>query len=491
MTNHHRITRALIAASCTAGMLPTSTISAHAAPADTNAAMQTVALEPVNVIDVPQAASARGLELDANGNLLMNSVGDNHHTSTLYRISTNNADSAEKTQLRTFTTPVNTADPMQVMMDKSTDELDNVAKRAAELAMEQYTRENGSSLKEGTDDKARDAYAATFKLDQLRYALGFGFTQLHEQGNNDDGSKPVATRTDQALWQLGNGNSIVLADGTATDNDVAITGRLDTMENSVGMCAMGVLNPDEPPITVDTVDDTHFDTTTSTVLTSSGSGAIVTRNPGNLTEEAVIQATLTHGLDGQTASEVGQRQLLMGLGELDCTSHAHPDDPISGAGIFAAIDRDLAARAVDHRNAADALDAHLGNDAQDKDDATNLRPTDTAIPVVPEQPGLVAVIAGSGEVRALLNSDRVAEAYPDVAGHDIATVAVDPTTYDNAKTTTAPLPVWKRILPTFVRNWFSDSDDTTADQTVNMWVTYKDLPNIYHVNAHINAKDTN
>lgn len=450
--------------------------------------MQRVALKPIKDIAVDGAGNARALELSQAGALRM-TVSDHAATAYTARV---NTDTGAVDQKRNVVAPGADDDPTFHMFDFDEAKLDKTAAKAADLAEKKFISEQGTSPAPKTNELSRDMYAATFKLDVLRARLGYGATQLYDENHK---------RNDQALWQLGTGDKIGLLDATgkAVDKDkkdeaLPLQGAFPTIERSIGLCAVD--NPDtathndpEHTVSMTSLDGNDVKSTSSLVISTSGSSAIVPRSSNGLEEQGLIQATLPHTLDKEQRNpERGERLALMGLGEIDCTTNpTNKGTPENNIGIFAAVNTELAKRTDEYQKATNALRDYLDEQERPAEEAENApaRPREETAgitPVMPDKKGMVAVMSGTGAVRTLLDSSEMTKEHPELKDKEITTVAVDPATFDATRsvaTKKANQRWYERLFAPF------RDDPEPETQRVTLWVTYDGVDTVYRTQADI------
>lgn len=474
---------ALIASTVMLSSCGTDTESTTAAPQQ----MQQVALTPTNDIAVDGAGNARALELADSGALRM-TVSDHAATAYTTRI---NTDTGAVDQKRDILAPGAEDDPTFHMFDFNEAKLDETAARAADLAEKKFISEQGANPAPKTNELSRDMYAATFKLDVLRARLGYGATQLYNEDHK---------RSDQALWQLGAGDTIGLLDATGKavtddkkDQALPLQGNFPTIERSIGLCAID--NPDtathnnpENTVAMTSLDGNDIKSTSPVVISTSGSSAIVPRNSNGLEEQGLIQATLPHTLDKEQRNpERGERLALMGLGELDCTTNPTKDGtPENNVGVFATVNTELAHHTDEYQKATNALRDYLDEQERPQEEENApARPRETTAgitPVVPDQKGMIAVMSGDGAVRALLDSSEMVKTHPELNNKEIATVAVDPATFDATRsvaTKKANQRWYERLFAPF------KDDPQPETQRVTLWVTYDGVDTVYRTEADV------
>lgn len=453
--------------------------------------MQRVSLTPQDTLAVTGAGHARALEM-SNENTLRMTTSEHAATATTMRVNTDTGDIDEQHQV---IVPGVENDPTFSMIDFDAAKIEETAAHAADLAEAKFISEQGTKPAEHTHELSQEMYRSTFALDTLRARLGYGATQLYTVGGERDA---------HAMWQLGAGSTIGLIDATgehADDADDSVTplqGSFPTIERSVGICALDATDAADNTTaegdaarTITTLNGNDVTTRSGVVISTSGSSALVPRDATSLEEMSVIQATLPHTLDDeQRTPDRGERLVLMGLGEIDCVTHpVASGTPEGTAGIFAAINTELATRTSDYQNSSNALRDYLDEqeqaDAGGNDESPARPREDTAAitPVVPEEHGLVAVMDAQGDVAALLDSTEIAAAHPEVAGKDISTVAVDPRTFNPADTKSAgrARQGWFDRLTAPLRR----GDDNTTEQTVTLWITYDGIDTVYKTQARL------
>lgn len=450
--------------------------------------MQRVALKPTKDITVDGAGNARALELSDSGALRM-TVSDHAATAYTARV---NADTGAVDQKRNVLVPAANDDPTFHMFDFDEAKLDKTAAKAADLAEKKFISEQGTNPAPKTNELSRDMYAATFKLDVLRARLGYGATQLYDENHK---------RNDQALWQLGAGDTIGLLDATSktVDKDkkgqaLPLQGNFPTIERSIGLCALD--NPDtvthnspEHTTALTSLDGNDVKSTSPLVISTSGSSAIVPRSSNGLDEQGLIQATLPHTLDKEQRNpERGERLVLMGLGELDCTTNPTKEGtPENNIGIFATVNTELAKRTDEYQKAANALRYYLDEQERPEEETKNApaRPREETAgitPVMPDQKGMVAVMSGTGTVHTLLDSSEMTKAHPELKDKEITTVAVDPATFDATRSVST-----KKANQRWYERLFAPFRDEPEPETqrVTLWVTYDDVDTVYRTEADI------
>ena len=473
----------LVASSVMLSSCSTDTESTTAAPQQ----MQRVALTPTSDIAVDGAGNARALELAETGALRM-TVSDHAATAYTTRV---NTDTGAVDQKRNVVAPGAENDPTFHMFDFDEAKIDKTAAKAADLAEKKFISEQGTHPAPKTNELSRDMYAATFKLDVLRAKLGYGATQLYSEDHK---------RSDQALWQLGAGDTIGLLDATGKavakdkkNQALPLQGNFPTIERSIGLCAID--NPDtathnntEGTVAVTSLDGNDIKSTSPVIISTSGSSAIVPRSSNGLEEQGLIQATLPHTLGKeQRNSERGERLTLMGLGELDCTTNPTQDGTAeNNVGIFAAVNTELAHRTDEYQKATNALRDYLDEQERPQEEAdTPARPREETAgitPVMPDQKGLVAVMSGNGAVHTLLDSSEMVKAHPELKDKEITTVAVDPATFD----ATRSVPTKKANQRWYQRLFAPFRDDPEPEtQRVTLWVTYDGVDTVYHTEADV------
>lgn len=473
--------------------LATSTVmlSGCSTDIDTGAAsaqqMHNVALKPTQEIAVDGAGNARALELSDAGALRM-TVSDHAATAYTARV---NTDTGAVDQKRTVLAPSANDDPTFHMFDFDDEKINETAARAADLAEKKFISEQGTSPAPKTNELSRDMYAATFALDVLRARLGYGATQLYNEDHK---------RSEQAVWQLGAGDTIGLLDATGKavaddkkDQTLPLQGSFPTIERSIGLCAVD--NPDatthnsaEHTVSMTSLDGNDITSASPLVISTSGSSAIVPRSSNGLEEQGLVQATLPHTLDkDQRNPDRGERLTLMGLGELDCTTNpTGSGTPENNIGIFATVNTELAKRTAEYQNATNALrdylDEHEGTEEQADTPARPREETAGITPVVPDEKGTIAVMTGDGAVHALLDSSALVKAHPELKDKEITTVAVDPKTFDatrSLKAKQANQPWYERLFAPF------KDDPQPETQRVTLWVTYDGVDTVYRAEADV------
>lgn len=450
--------------------------------------MQRVALKPTKEITVDGAGNARALELSNAGSMRM-TVSDHAATAYTARV---NTDTGAVDQKRNIVAPGADDDPTFHMFNFDEAKLDKTAAKAADLAEKKFISEQGTNPAPKTNELSRDMYAATFKLDVLRARLGYGATQLYGEDHK---------RSDQALWQLGAGDTIGLLDATGKavnkdkkDQALPLQGNFPTIERSIGLCAVD--NPDtvthnspEHITSLTSLDGNDVKSTSPLVISTSGSSAIVPRSSNGLDEQGLVQATLPHTLDRQQRSaKRGERLTLMGLGELDCTTNPTKEGtPENNIGIFAAVNTELAKRTDEYQKATNALRDYLDEQEHPTEEVENApaRPhkeTAGITPVMPDQKGMVAIMSGTGAVRTLLDSSEMTKAHPELKDKEITTVAVDPTTFDATRSV-----AFKKANQRWYERLFAPfrKDPEPETQHVTLWVTYDGVDTVYRAEADV------
>ena len=446
-------------------------------------ALARVSITPQDTLDVAGAGHARSLEMTDSSTLRM-TTSEHAATATSMRV---NTDSGRVDQQRNVIVPGAEDDPTFHMFDFDDAKIAETAQRAADLAEAKFTSEQGTKPAEHTNELSRNMYETSFLLDVLRARTGYGATQRYDEAGK---------RNPQAMLQLGAGDTIGMLDATGehaehTDADTALPlqGGFPTIERSVGMCALDAPNTENTDTSSATTLDGNDVTVRGDVLiSSSGSSALVPRDASSFEELSVIQATLPHALDDdQRAPERGERFTLMGLSELDCvTTPAAGGDETHNSLIFAAVDTDLAERTDAYQRATNALRDYLDEQEQDAvGDETPARPREeaaTTTQIVPDEKGLVAVMTADGTVQALLDSEALTEAHPEIRDKNISAIAVDPASVDATRTIHSVQGQ---------RGWFSRLTaplrDTPAPetQTVTLWLTYEGIDTIYRTQAEL------
>lgn len=473
MTQRLLVTTALT----TMAALALTACSAPAADNNHNSSTtEHVSLSPVESYGLDIATQARGLEHTDSGELLLSAVASDHMSTTVHRI-----DLAEDSSKELNVTPMRTAfvpqedDGGTPIANLSDEELNKMARAVALNADSAATSEDQDPPKEPSDETT-ELYTALFDLARERGQIGFGLTQTHD---------PNGQRSQEHVWQLGAaGASTNLNLVEKGDQDVAIDRPLRGLEGSIGACTV----PGDPsaikPTTASDDDPDHDglkDTSSASLVTSSGTGALIVRDPVTTFDHSVIEATLpdkAKGLSvtGDTTPGAGspERTVLLGLSELDCINSdttAGTDDHVA---IFAAINTDIAAKALTHRQIIDAADEEVDDSAENTTLSTATRAH------APTETGQVAIIdGGTGLVTTLADSSQMISDHPELADKDITSIAVDESSYHHTGgRTRADQSWWQRLLPNFLSN---TSDASAQRGPITAWVTYEDTPTLYKV----------
>ena len=450
--------------------------------AGTDSVTEQVSLHPVTDYEADIAASARGLEYTASGHLLLSSVAEDYLSTTVHGVELTE-DTVATTALRTAVVPQEDdgGTALAQLDDQRLRELsDAVAHAQTQSATGDDTAE--------ADEQATELSYAMFDLARTRGQTGFGLTQTH----NTQGDRDLSH-----VWQLGSAGATVMLDLSEPEDSDADPARIDRLlrgiEGSVGICAV----PDDPAAIRQANTDEDGEplvdasdlaaTSTMALVTSSGSGALVIRDPVSTMDHTVIEATLpdqstTLSFDDDGAQNP-ESAVLLGLGELDCLNTDVTTGTDDHVAIFATLNTDLAEAALAHREAVDAADEQLTEMIAEDDErdlgTSSLRAQSAA--VVPEESGQIAIIdGGSGMVTTLAGSTEMIEAYPELEGKDLTSIAVDPETYHHTGgLDKAGQSWWQRILP----GWITGGDDENNERTekITAWVTYEDTPAIYEV----------
>ena len=450
--------------------------------AGTGSVTEHVSLTPVADYETEIAAGSRGLEYTADGNLLLSSVSEDYLSTTVHDVELTD-DTVTATALRTAVVPQEDdgGTALAQLDDRRLRELsDAVAHAQARNAADDDTVQ--------ADEQATELSYAMFDLARTRGQTGFGLTQTHDIRGERDLNH---------VWQLGSAGATVMLDLSEPEDTDADPARIDRLlrgiEGSVGICAVPddpaairQVNTDEDGQPLVDADDLAA-TSTMALVTSSGSGALVIRDPISTMDHTVIEATLPDQSATVSFDDDGvqnpESAVLLGLGELDCLNTDVTTGTDDHVAIFATLNTDLAKAALAHREAVDAADSQLAEmiaEDDERDPGTSSLHTQSNA-VIPEESGHIAIIdGGSGMVTTLADSTEMVEAYPELDGKDITSIAVDPETYHHTGgLDKAGQKWWQRILPSWLTGGGDESNERT--EKITAWVTYEDTPAIYEV----------
>lgn len=473
MTQRLLVTAAL----STMAALALTACSAPAADNNLNSlTTEHVSLSPIEAYGLDIATHARGLERTDSGNLLLSAVASDHMSTTVHRIdlTEDSSNDLNVNQMRTAFVP-QADDGGTPIANLSDEKLNNMARAMALKADTSATPEDQDPPKEPTSETT-ELYTALINLARVRGQIGFGLTQTHD---------PNGQRSQEHVWQLGAaGASTNLNLLENNDQDVAIDRPLRGLEGSIGACTVPADPSAIKPTTTsdDNPDDDGLkDTSSASLVTSSGTGALIVRDPVTTFDHSVIEATLPDKAKGLSVTDTTtpgtrspERTVLLGLSELDCVNSdttAGTDDHVA---IFAAINTDIAAKALAHRQIIDAADEEVNDSAEN----TTLSTTTHAH--APTETGQVAIIdGGTGLVTTLADSSQMITDHPELADKDITSIAVDESSYHHTGgRTRSGQSWWQRLLPNFLNN---TSDNSPQRDPITAWVTYEDTPTLYKV----------